>query len=404
MRPAGYSGVRLLSNSICQPPRLLATLIAIMCWAGPWPVWALSDAEKTWEQLQHDGTDAVDTGEYWIAEPLLTKAVIQAGIFGFADLRLAKSMGELGRLYAVRGRFTDAEPYLEEQLFIKENALGRDSDQIIPAIGSMCRFYLLYGTASKADPLTEDILSFVEGKLRDPLPLAQKKVTFQKGVPLEGWAGTAAPAMRDPVIDWAITCDDLGEIYRGRGNLDLAERLFKAALTIKSTVLGNEHLSLANSYDSLGEICLARGDNAMAESFFRDALGCTEKILPPENPEVYARLDKLARCLIKLGKNPQAEELYLRAQSFWKVEPSNCGNEARALFALGSLYVDERKYAMAVPVLQQALQLAEQYNGPSSIALVPYLQKYAYALYYFGGKPEADHLKARANVIAGSPR
>ncbi len=127
----------------------------------------------------------------------------------------------------------------------------------------------------------------------------------------------------------------------------------------------------------------------------------TEKILPPESHEVYNRLDKLARCLIREGKYQKAEELYLRTQNFWKREPSPCGDEARALFALGCLYVQERRYAEAAPLLQRALQSAEKINGPDSIMLVPYLQKYAYTLYYLGRKPEMQQLQARAGTISG---
>jgi hypothetical protein len=51
--------------------------------------------------------------------------------------------------------------------------------------------------------------------------------------------------------------------------------------------------------------------------------------------------------------------------------------------------------------LQHALELAEQYNGPCSISVVPYLQRYAYALYYLGRKPEMEQLHARVNTING---
>ncbi len=122
--------------------------------------------------------------------------------------------------------------------------------------------------------------------------------------------------------------------------------------------------------------------------------------MPSDDPAVYNRLDKLAKCLIKSGDYKEAEQLYLRAQSFWKDEPSKCGNEARAQYALGSLYVQEKEYALAAPVLQQALQSAQDYFGPDSAALVPYLQRYAYTLYYLGRKPESEQLTARASTIS----
>jgi tetratricopeptide (TPR) repeat protein len=363
---------------------------------------ATAQAASHWKDLQRSGTEALDNNAYWIAEPTLKKAVIQAGSFGPADIRLAESLGELGRLYTVRGRFDEAEPYLEEQLHVMETALGDDNPEIIPAMGSLIQFYLNHGTAEKADPLTEQMLSYVQGKLNEPGALTRGKMTVKKGVALEGWVGEAAPVMRDPIIEWAITCDAVGNIYRTRGNFDLADRLFKAALDIKTTVLGNKHLSLANSYDNLGTLCLERNDYGGAATYFRSALEMTEKILSPDNPQVYSRLDKLARCLIKSGKEKDAEQLYQRAQAFWKDDDSHAGERARVMYALGSLYVDEKNYEAAAPILQHALELVEQADGPSSITLVPYLQRYAYDLYYLKRKPEVEDLRARASTISGA--
>jgi tetratricopeptide (TPR) repeat protein len=389
----------------CRPnwTNLLSAIIIASCFAASSPASAVTDTEKEkkWEQLQRSGTTALDSNEYWKAEPLLKSAVIQAGTFGEEDIRLAKSLGELGRLYAVRGRFNEAEPLYEEELCVKEKALGRGNGQVIPAMGKLIKFYLLYGTVSKADPLTEDVLVFVEGKLKEPLEQEPGKLTLKKGAPLQGWAGQATPVMRDPLLEWAITCDDLGNIYRIRGNYDVADRLFKAALDLKATVLGKEHLSLANSYDSLAEICQSKNEMQDAESYFQDALGVTEKVLSSADSAAYRRMDKLARCYIKEGKYQQAEETYQRVLKLLPSESAGGSTRARFLLALGCLYDDQRNFAAAAPALQQALVLAEQTSGPLSADLVPYLRKYAYTLYYLGRRGETEQLRARASNIIG---
>src|SRR6516164_6084010 len=106
--------------------QLLLVAFTFTCYVTSGPTLALTatEKEKKWEDLQRAGTTALDSNEYWKAEPLLKSAVIEAGNFGENDLRLAKSLGELGRLYTVRGRFAEAEPYLEEELCVKERALG----------------------------------------------------------------------------------------------------------------------------------------------------------------------------------------------------------------------------------------------------------------------------------------
>lgn len=356
--------------------------------------------EIEWQKVQQDGTQALDANEFWRAEPLLHEALQKAEGFGVRDLRMAQSLGEVGRLHLIRGRFADAEPYLEEELAVKELALGKETGLAIPTMGNLIKFYLTHGTLNKADPMAEDMLTMVEGKLNSPEN--QGKLKLQAGTMLTGWAGSQAPDKDDPLLDWSIACDSVGATYQGRKDYYFAERFYKAALDLKATVLGKEHLSLSNSYDSLGGLCMERNEMSEAESYYKDALAIKEKTLGVQSPAVYSALDKLAKCLLKQGKTRQAEELYVRARTFWKTDTAKNGDTARALYALGCIYCDEKRYQDAAPLLLEALNLADRVYGPSSISLVPYLEKYAYTLYYLGRKPETDQLRARANTITGT--
>lgn len=355
---------------------------------------------KHWQEVQKRGYAAFELSEYGNAERLLKEAVILAREQGASDVRMAKSSGDLGRLLTIRGRFSEAEPYLEEELRIKEQTVGNTDGKLVQAMGQMARFYLTYGTLSKAYPMTRDVLLFVEGKIREEDEQRAKVNKLQKGAPLVGWAGQAAPVMVTPLLEWAITCDDLGVLYKMRGQYDLADRLFKAALDIKGTILGKRHLSLANSYENLAAVCLLRNEDSDAESYYRDALEITENILPQENPQVYSRLDKLAKCLIKEGKYGEAEQLYKRTRKMWQNEPLNVSNQPRSYFSLGCLYADEKNFGAAAQALAVALRESERTNGSWSIENVPVLKKYAYVLYYLGRRGEAAELQARANTIA----
>ncbi len=396
-----FVGSKISSSHLWAQILLIAAILTFSFNVLTNPLSASTQTDSHWAALQNRGVTALDANEYWIAEPLLKQAMAQADSFAPKDIRLAKSLSELGRLCTIRGRFDEAEVYLEEELSIKELVLGNDRYKCIPTMGSLIQFYLTYGTKSKAYPLTDEMLALVEGKLEEARS-GNYKVKVQKGQPIQGWLGVAAPSMQDPIIEWAITCDSVGKTHQSIGNFKLADRFYRVALDIKTTVLGNNHLSLANSYDSLGSLYLEKNDLAEAESYFTDALRITEKILEPESHEAFIRLDKLAKCLIKEGKYAPAEELYRRADNYWKNVPSKYGNEARVAFALGSLYTQEHRYAEALPYLQRALALAEKFNGPDSIAVVPYLQRYAYALYHLGRKGEMAQSQARANSISNA--
>src|SRR5271170_5614533 len=109
---------------------LLAILAAIPCFAMPETAMNVPDGWKDWESVQTRGSAALDRNQYGIAERLLREAVAKSRALGSDDIRLAKSPGDLGRLLAIRARFKEAEPYLEEELRIKQRVLGFDSGKI----------------------------------------------------------------------------------------------------------------------------------------------------------------------------------------------------------------------------------------------------------------------------------
>lgn len=353
---------------------------------------------KHWQVTQRAGAAAFEANEFAKAEKILKAATEEARNIGPGDIRIAKSPGDLGRLLAVRGRFKEAQQYLEEEFYFKDRAIGEDVGKMVLDMEELIRFYLTCGTAEKAKPLTEDLLDFVQGKFKEQSEM-EAKASLEQGKTLVGWAGTAAPAVQDPLLEWAISCDKLGDLYRDRGDLTTADKLYKTALDVKATILGKKHLSLANSYDNLGDVYLKKKEAKEAESYFREALDITERVVEPGNPIIYKRMDRLASSLIAQGKISEAEHIYKHAIQKWQ----SCVTgsvEQRALFSLGCLYSDQRRFGSAAPVLRRALRIAERSNGTQSVALVPYLRKCGYVLYYCGARGESDHMKARANFIS----
>lgn len=358
---------------------------------------ALAYSEAEWDMLQRAAVNALDTNRYWLAEPMLKKSVKEAEKFGFDSWRLSTALHELGRYYTIRGRFKEAEPCFEKELQVREMTVGKEADQIIPAMGSLVRFYLSYGSAEKADSLSESMLALLEGKMKDTKVHA---ASFKKGQPIEAWLGTAS-LHRDPVLEWSITCDTIGKCYRARGNLKLAEKLFKASLDMKTSILGLGHLSLASTYAELGLLYMENELYQEAEPCFREAYNSTVLVLPPESTEVFAQLERLARCLTKQQKFEEAEQLYSKALKDLKKRELSGGDEAKAMYALGCLYIEQKNFSQAAYALARAIDMNERFNGSCQIGLVPYLEKYAYCLYYLGRRGDTDRLRARAEQIMG---
>ncbi len=128
---------------------------------------AYFDLQTEWTKTFNDGVTALDSNLYGKAEPLLKEAVSLSERFGAGDPRGPKSLGELGRLYTIRRRYSEAEPLLEQQLHLTEVQLGKNSGKTVPALGTLIKFYLMYGTSSKSEPLAEELLAFIDGKMRE---------------------------------------------------------------------------------------------------------------------------------------------------------------------------------------------------------------------------------------------
>jgi len=357
-----------------------------------------TEAFKHWEIVQKEGEEAFFNNEYGKAERILRQAVEEARKIGPDEIRIAKSMGDLGRLLAVRARFREAQPLLEEEFYIKDRNISENVGKLVFDMEELIRFYLTVGTPEKAKPLTEDLLNFVQGKFREQSDLEEKnaKLAYKEGTPLVGWAGTAAPQVVDPLLEWSISCDKLGDLYNARRDYVMADKLYKTSLDVKATILGKKHLSLANSYDNLAGICLKKGEKKDAESYYKEALDITESVLNPDDPQIFSRMNRLATCYVAEGKFNEAEEIYKYAVKRWAGSPSL---EQRALFTLGCFYSDRKRFGSAAPLLARALRTAEKVNGSQSIAVVPYLKKYGYVLYYCGQKGAGQSMQARANNI-----
>ena len=395
----------IVRNTICAISLAISVGIGLSSAAfgddSPFHGMAYVDLEKQWGKTFNEGVTALDSNLYGKSEPLLKDAVDLSQRFGAGDARYPKSLGELGRLYTIRRRYAEAEPLFEQQLHFTEVQLGKNSGKTIPALGQMIKFYMMYGTAKKADPLAEEMLAFIDGKMRED---AEQNAQSQpgKGKVLTGWAGTAPPQTHIPRMEWAVTCDRLGDLYRFKKNYDMAERFYKAGLDIKVTVMGKEHMSMAVSYDNLGILAMDKEEYRDASDYFREPLETTKKIMGNGDPDTYSRLDRLARALIKDKKYAEAESTYHAAMELWKHEPNSGGATARCLYQLGSMYCDSGNYGKAAACLGRALGISMRSSGPFAYTNVAYMRKYAYALYYCGRRGESDSLKARANWLAGS--
>ena len=98
----------------------------------------------------------------------------------------------------------------------------------------------------------------------------------------------------EPYPDYAAAVNDLGLLYRDKGDNDQSERLLRESLAMERRLLGDKHPELALALNNLALVQQRKGDLDAAESTFRQALAMQRELLGNVHPEVANTLNNLA--------------------------------------------------------------------------------------------------------------
>lgn len=115
----------------------------------------------------------------------------------------------------------------------------------------------------------------------------------------------------------AMSLNNLAELYRVQGKLDVAEPLLKKALDLKTEILGPGHLDVAVSLNNLALLQHDRSAFEEAENSFIRAIHIVESNLGPEHPRLANVLENYAALLRKMKRPVKAEEMENRAKVIW---------------------------------------------------------------------------------------
>lgn len=140
--------------------RFVAALLLLQLWPG-----ATSAQTPRWEAYVTDGVNAYKQGRYPEAEQWLREAVKEAEAVKSQDLRLARSLNDLGVIYYAQGKHAEAVPLYERALAIQENILGREHPLVALTLNNLAALYHAQGKYYKAEPLYERSLAIREKAL-----------------------------------------------------------------------------------------------------------------------------------------------------------------------------------------------------------------------------------------------
>lgn len=242
---------------------------------------------------------------------------------------LATSLYGLGNELARSGHVADAEGVLREALTLQQ------------------RLFKGAANADTARTLQALAWSISERDLHAAIPLMQRAVSMQRTL----WGA-------EPYPDYAAAVNDLGLLYRDKGDYDQSERLLRESLAMERRLLGDKHPELALSLNNLAQVQQLKGNLAAAESTFRQALAMQRALLGDVHPDVANTLNNLAFVLadqdeVRGAVQAEGESLAI----YRKLFPGDNPDVARTMNKLGYWFTATGDYVSADRYLEGALQM-----------------------------------------------
>ncbi|MBK8241217.1 MAG: serine/threonine protein kinase [Deltaproteobacteria bacterium] len=347
-----------------------------------------------------DALRETDAGLAWGA----TAAMLLTRTHEEDELRGAVLSGQLGNVHWRAAQYDEGVAAHERALAIKRRVLGDEHPSIAVTLFNLANVEDERGDHERAWNRMLEALAMFERELGPMHPavgncannlgsMANVRGDLSEAV---GWYERALAikeASAGPEsLQLASSLGNLGNVELQRGRTERALELHRRALDIKRARFGEEHLEVAESIANVAKVERTRGNLLEALRLQRRALEIREREVPADHPDVIDSLLALALVHVALGEDAQAQALYERASeaSLRRLGPDD-PNLAAAVHGLGNIALRQRRFADAVPLLEQSLSIRER-AGVDPITLATARESLAQALDGVGG----DRTRARA--------
>ena len=407
------SGLKTEGNEIILTKRLLVVLIlgvSLLLAAPGWPDGGFLQKIK---ELNQEVLRLHQQGRYAEAIPFAEQELfIRQNIFGSEHINVAECLNDLAWLYTAVGNFVKAKPLHLRSLAIREKAFGPDHPDVAESLHNLAELYDKQSDYANALPLYQRALVIHENTLgsenhRTVLSLNNLAVlyirmgAYDRAEPLlnrvlairEKALGTEHPAT-------ALALNNLAVLYENMGAYDKAEPLHRRSLMIRERVLGPEHPDTAQSLSNLAVLYDTMGVYDKAEPLLNRALAIREKALGPEHPNTALALHNLASLYMNMGAFARAEPLLDRALTInEKALGPEHPNTALFLNGLFRLYMTVGTYDKAEPLCLRSLKIREKALGPDHPHTATSLNNLALLYVNMGAYDKAEPLYRRSLAI-----
>lgn len=297
---------------------------------------------------------------------------------------LAELQHNIGTNYISRGRYEAAETNLRSSLEISKDLFGTDHPDTVQRMRDLAAVRMLLGDYDGSELQYKEALGVYRLQIAD------------------GRTGG------NTILGFAGSLNDLGFLYRLKGEPDLAESVLTEALSTADTFSGNHravtaivlgHLGMANddrgdsqtaesylqrsltefrelaaggkraesagSFANMGIVLQGRGDLAAAETFYVEALATYRQLLGESHPNTAFGISRLADLHLEKGDLGTAESMARDSlERARRALPSKHPNLAYPLTVLGLALCRDQRISEGEKYAREALELRMRAMNP----------------------------------------
>jgi len=325
---------------------------------------------------------------------------------------LAKSRGNLARIYYLLGDYASARIQYERNVELNELTFGSIHPETATGLSNMAQCLRKIGEVNAARYLNEKTL-LIREEIFGPIhadiaeSLHQLSQDFEircgpdNGRPLieralkirENVFGADHPKTADSILE-------LADIANLQGDTETYQKLIQRALKIRETVSGPEHPETAKILVRFASQAKWEGDTSKSIQLFKRILEIHEKIYGHNHLETLWCLDNIASAYIVAGDYVNGKKYYERAYLVGVLLSSEPGwIIITSMFAsLGSILCRQGINTEGELLLQKAIEISSSHlisPGTSTFTRLGSLSSYAEILEEFDRFDEAAPLMLR---------
>lgn len=249
-----------------------SVLIAVACGT------LSAEAAKTWQQNIDEGEAKYESGDLKGAETYFQEAMKEAQKFPADDIRLARTLNNMGVILDHSGKYAEAESMYQKALKIRQSKLGKNDPAVADTLNNLANLYKDQKKYKEAEPLYTRALAIY--------------ATIPKG------GGFMAMGL-----------NNLSVLHTNQGRTAEAESDLKRGIEYGEKSLGLENDHVIDMVSKLAAMYDKAGKSAEAKPYFKKYLKSVYKAMEisDKDPDAHAKAKKFAAALRTAGQAGDAD-------------------------------------------------------------------------------------------------